>query len=140
MPLNPLLITDSFKDWFDNHNAVVSFINAIVSVLEIDTSATTAGLFGYINASGVIAPALADVATTYSDCYVVSSSASGLAVQSGSITATVEGVLTIVAGDVLYLSDSEAGKVTNVAPTNAQILGKATAGSSLGTVSMWYNT
>jgi hypothetical protein len=58
----------------------------------------------------------------------------------GICTCDVEGALSIAAGDVVYLSASEAGAVTNVAPSAAtQVvaeLGIATAASSGGTVAV----
>lgn len=58
----------------------------------------------------------------------------------GICTCDVEGALSIAAGDVVYLSASEAGAVTNVAPSTAtQVvaeLGIATAASSGGTVAV----
>jgi hypothetical protein len=58
----------------------------------------------------------------------------------GICTCDVEGILTIVAGDVVFLSATEAGAVTNVAPsTSTQVvaeLGIATAGSGGGTVAV----
>jgi hypothetical protein len=60
----------------------------------------------------------------------------------GICTCDVEGALSIAAGDVVYLSASEAGAVTNVAPSSSgQVvaeLGIATAASSGGTVAaLW---
>jgi hypothetical protein len=58
----------------------------------------------------------------------------------GICTCDVEGALSIAAGDVVYLSASEAGAVTNVAPSTAtQVvaeLGIATAADSGGTVAV----
>jgi hypothetical protein len=58
----------------------------------------------------------------------------------GICTCIVEGVLSIAAGDVVYLSAATAGRVTNVAPSTAtQVvaeLGIATAASSGGTVAV----
>jgi hypothetical protein len=58
----------------------------------------------------------------------------------GIVTCDVEGALSIAAGDAVYLSASEAGAVTNVAPSTAtQVvaeLGIATAASSGGTVAV----
>lgn len=136
MALDLILITDSFKEWFDKHNILTNYVNNTASVLEINTSGTTVNLFGYINASGAVVPAQADNVLTYSDCFVVFSALSGFAINSGSINAVVEGSLTIIAGDKMYLSDTEPGKVTNV--STGQYLGKATAADDTGTVTMWY--
>lgn len=58
----------------------------------------------------------------------------------GVCTCIVEGALSIAAGDAVYLSATEAGKVTNVAPSTAtQVvaeLGIATAADASGTVTV----
>ncbi len=101
------------------------------SVINIDTTGTTVGQLCYTDASRAAVPAIATAGDTGADIAVA---AVGLEVDSSGKGLTsgiandvpVEGAVIVTAGDLLYLSATEAGKVTNV-KTNPyyQVVGRA---------------
>ena len=107
------------------------------SVINIDTTGTNVGEICYVDAAGAATPAIATAVDTGGDICVQSI---GLAVDSSGKALTsgiaedvpVETAITITTGDLLYLSASVAGTVTNVKTDSFyQVIGRAiTSGSS----------
>jgi hypothetical protein len=134
----------TFKNLYDNHNELVEYFNSKEVILNsfpltADTSAISAGLFGYVNGSGAFVPAHTTTKSSWAEYFVVVSGTEGSLIQCGiAEDAQVESGITITAGDIIYLtaSSSDPGKVTNV-PT-AQYLGKALSNSALGKVKVWF--
>ena len=111
-----------------------------------DTTSMTAGQLGYFNGT-IISAAIADDVTHQADCVVESvgdiSDGTGKVVLAGRAdNVLVETGRTIVAGDNLFLSTVDAGRVTNVQPTtHAQRVGKAlTGGNSSTPITIWFIT
>jgi len=90
--------------------------SVIVPGITIDSN-TWDGCIAYIDSSKIAQPAIASSIDTRADVGIVEVAG----VDSGAIVGTLENVrvetgINILAGDVLYLSDSTAGYVTNVKP------------------------
>ncbi len=101
------------------------------SIINIDTTGTTVGQLCHNDSNGAAVPAQADDPETGADIAV---KAVGLAIDSSGKGLTsgiaedvpVEGAIVVTAGEVLYLSASEAGKVTNVKTSPYyQVVGRA---------------
>ena len=103
------------------------------SVVSMNTSGKTIGDLCYVNASGVATKAISTGLTTGADFVVKEVAVEGKGLTSGiAYDVRVETAIVIAVGDLLYLSSTVAGRVTNVRPDNFfQVVGRAlTAGSS----------
>lgn len=113
------------------------------SVITLDTSGMTEGDLCYINASGTCTEAISTSLLTGADIVVKEVGAAGVGkgVTSGiGLNVPVETAIVILTGDLLYLSASEAGKVTNARPdAYFQVVGRATADSSGGFVDIIFS-
>jgi hypothetical protein len=115
-----------------NHTANAS--GAVAANLAVSVNAT--GDFVAVRANEknaiVLGVSLASIAGA--------SSAKGKVAEFGKVEIAVEGGASIAIGDLLYLSASEAGRVTNVVPVDADstayLMGKALQASSNGKVSI----
>ncbi len=113
---------------------------ASVLVPDITIDATTwIGCIAYLDSNKVAQPALATSINTRSDMGIISVNG----IPGGTIVGSLEDVrvesgINIAIGDVLYLSASEAGKVTNVSPgTFIQDVGRSlTPGDSITPIDM----
>jgi hypothetical protein len=113
------------------------------SVINIDTTGTVVGQLCYVDASGSAVPAIADSLTTGADIAIktvgLAVNNSGKALTSGiALDVPVETPLVVTAGDLLYLSSSQAGKVTNAKSSPFfQVVGRAlTSGDSSNPIDM----
>lgn len=107
------------------------------SVINIDTTGTTVGEICYVDSTGSTVAAIATALNTGGDVAIVSV---GLAVDSSGKALTsgvaenvpIETAVVITTGDLLYLSNQEAGKVTRVQTSPFyQVIGRAiTSGDS----------
>lgn len=107
------------------------------SIIGIDTTGTSVGQLCYVDASGTTVPAIADALHTGADVAIktvgLEVDSSGKALTSGIAEGVpIQTALIVDVGDLLYLSDSEAGKVTTVKTSPYyQVVGRAlTAGDS----------
>lgn len=98
-----------------------------------------------VTGAGAFVPAIASASNALALGVSVASIANGTSSKGkvsefGKVSIAVESGLTIAPGEFLYLSASEAGKVTNVIPaaegTTVYLMGAALAASSAGKVSM----
>ena len=81
-------------------------------------STPATGEIGYISADNTWAKAKADSSTTVNAQGIYQGTASTLSI-SGALTCLLVASLTLNPGDLLYLSDATAGRMTNVAPSTA---------------------
>ena len=104
-----------------------------------DTSLCSVGQLVYIGGGNIAQPAIASNIRTFATAFVLSSSTTGRVRVTGVVDGgLVQTGIVLAPGDTLYLSNSEAGKVTNTLPVggNAQIIGTCitTTGSNYRTV------
>lgn len=107
------------------------------SVINIDTTGTVVGQLCYVDSSGSAVAAIATSLTTGADIAIktvgLAVDNSGKALTSGiAEDVPIETAVVITTGDLLYLSETEAGKTTNVkTPEFYQVVGRAlTSGDS----------
>lgn len=104
-----------------------------------DTSLCTLHQLAYIGANNIAHPAIADSAQHFASCFVTKVDATEGRVRiSGKISdGLVETGITLSSGDPLFLSSTQAGKVTNIDPhVNTQLIGicLSTSGSNFETI------
>jgi len=115
----------------------------------VDTYNCSAGQVAYVTndstGNAVVVPAIATAIETLGDCVVLevgyASNGTGQVRLMGSVSSVlVESGITIQPGNRVYLSATEAGKVTNLSPPDyPQYLGRAiSSGDSTSPVSMWF--
>jgi len=106
-----------------------------------DTRNMSVGYLGYFSSDSTIHAAIATASISFADCVVVSIGEMGNVKLFGYVeNIPIQSGITIVAGDDLYLSSTEAGKCTNVQPvTNIQFLGTCVENNGNGTLDMWFN-
>jgi hypothetical protein len=111
----------------------------------IDTIGMTVGELGYVDATGAMVPALADSFDHQADAVILQvgyeADGSGKVRMAGRADdVPVETGIVVAIGDTLYLSDSEAGTVTNVLPAAyRQSVGTAiSVATGPSTISMWF--
>jgi len=109
-----------------------------------NTTSCSAGMVGYLDSTSEVQPAIATSNMTLGDCIVLESGSASNGTGQVRLAGKVDDVLVetginIEIGHRLYLSASEAGKITNLAPASySQYLGRAISASSGGKVSMWF--
>ena len=116
------------------------------SVINIDTTGTAVGELCYIDTTGASVPAIATDLTTGADIAV---KAVGTAVDSSGKGLTsgiaedvpIETAIVITTGDLLYLSETEAGTITNVKTSPFyQVVGRAlTSGDSANPIDIIFS-
>jgi hypothetical protein len=111
----------------------------------VDTTGLTVGELAYIDATGAMVPAIADSFDHQADAVILQvgleADGSGKVRMAGRADdVPVETGAVVAIGDTLYLSDSEAGTVTNVLPAAfRQSVGTAiSAATGPSTISMWF--
>lgn len=92
-----------------------------------DTSPCTIGQLAYFESDEKVHPAISSSVNTYAQCFVYSTNKIEI---SGLCTINIESGKTIVVGDEVYLSGSEEGTITNVEPTNSQMIGVCVSGGT----------
>jgi hypothetical protein len=128
-----------FSDGWKSLDEIAGF-----TVIDIDTTGTNVGDICYIDAAGDPALSIATAATTAAHfCVrVVGTAGEGEGIITGYATnIKVETGITISVGDRIFLSDSEAGKVTNVqtSPLYQEIGQAATAGDDTTPIAAIFN-
>ena len=95
----------------------------------VDLNSTTASLYDLVYLNGTVwAPAIATSELTFAQVLVTEIGANPKGVWGGIMTANVQAAIVITTGDVVYLSSSEAGKITNT-KTNQQVGVALTSGA-----------
>jgi len=110
----------------------------------MNTIGCTVGQLGYIGLDGNIYPAIANTNKTLADCVVIQvgerDDGSGMVRLYGRVeNPPVESGIFIAIGENLYLSDIEAGSVTNLQPSNfPQCVGSAVSDSTASDWAIWF--
>lgn len=81
-----------------------------------DAGACTDGQLAYLGSDGILYPAIGTDSTSFAICVVLSVTAKKVRVVGRCNNVPVETGITVNVGDRLYLSETEAGSVTNVVP------------------------
>jgi hypothetical protein len=125
--------TDQF--WFGLANRWVESngggTGVLVTSVDTDSTAVWVGCIAYIDGNKIAQPAIATGSQTKADIAVLALGSASLNTSSATMAGTISDVLvetgnTVGVGDVIYLSDSEAGKVTSTKPTTyVQDIGRA---------------
>ena len=98
-----------------------------------NTSSCSVGQLAYLGSSSIVHPAIATSSSTLATAFILSVGNPGKVRIAGRITnGLVETGITVHSGDVLYLSVTEAGTVTNVAPPDPII--KQVIGTCISTI------
>jgi hypothetical protein len=104
------------------------------SIISLDTSGMSEGDLCYINSSGTCTKAISTALNTGADIVVkdVGGAGVGKGITSGiGLNVPVEGAISVTRGDLLYLSDTEDGKVTTTRPdAYFQVVGRSLTTSS----------
>jgi hypothetical protein len=108
-----------------------------------DTHLCGIGDVAYVGSDGALRPAIIDSTSMESvaDCVVMTVDATYGRVRLAGYAAVVnvESGITPATGDKIYLSDTEAGTITNVAtPITTQFLGVCLENNGDGTIQMWF--
>ena len=107
------------------------------SIFNIDTSGFSIGDIVYINASGDLSLAISTAAISTADGIVIGTDK---VLITGSVEiATVQTGIIVAVGDLLYLSETQAGSLTNVEPSSmSQFVGRCTGINSSTSVSILF--
>ena len=110
--------------------------NISINLYSYDTSLTSLHYLGYITSDSKVHPAIATAFSTFAQCVVVDSDMVQL---SGLASISVQTGITINIGDKVYLSSTQAGKITNVEPAFNQLIGVCVDNSTPSVVSVLMN-
>jgi hypothetical protein len=107
------------------------------------TGITAEGYLGYVDASGIVQDAIATSPSTFADCVVVSKGSSGgegmARLYGPADNVPVESGRTVTAGEKVYLSETEAGKISDLIGTMyTQCVGVCVGAGTISGAKIWF--
>ena len=124
--------------YYGNDNGDWEAFSAVRDVVD-DVGSCTVGQMAYMDDTGVLQPAISGDSTTFATCVILTTSPKKVRLVGKCDDVQIETGISLSVGDRLFLSATEAGKVTNVIPPGEKIqyLGSCVEVTGL-TCSIWF--